>query len=342
MFDNWQKLSGGGLKRKILMHIRYDDIISVENLLLAWKEFARGKRKKRDVQEFEDKLLSNVLDLHFNLSNHTYRHGPYEAFNISDPKPRNIHKATVHDRLVHHAIYRVLYPFFDRTFISDSFSCRNKQGTHRALNRLRSFAFRVSHNHTRSCWILKCDIRKFFANIDHEVLKSILAEYISDKNILWLLDRVIDSFNSGRPGVGLPLGNLTSQLLVNIYMNKFDQFMKHKIKAKYYLRYADDFVILAENKQYLVDLIPVLEKFLSIELKLELHPQKVFIKTIASGVDFLGWTHFVDHRVLRVASRRRMFKKLWQNSSSESAKSYLGLLKHGNTNELRNEICIKS
>ena len=342
MFDNWQKLSGGGLKRKILMHIRYDDIISVENLLLAWKEFARGKRKKRDVQEFEDKLLSNVLDLHFNLSNHTYRHGPYEAFNISDPKPRNIHKATVHDRLVHHAIYRVLYPFFDRTFISDSFSCRNKQGTHRALNRLRSFAFRVSHNHTRSCWILKCDIRKFFANIDHEVLKSILAEYISDKNILWLLDRVIDSFNSGQSGVGLPLGNLTSQLLVNIYMNKFDQFMKHKIKAKYYLRYADDFVILAENKQYLVDLIPVLEKFLSIELKLELHPQKVFIKTIASGVDFLGWTHFVDHRVLRVASRRRMFKKLWQNSSSESVKSYLGLLKHGNTNELRNEICIKS
>ena len=318
----------------------YDYIISLENLLEAWREFIRGKHLKKDVQIFESDLMDNIVSLHEDLSNYTYRHGSYEAFNISDPKPRNIHKATVRDRLVHHAIYRALYPFFDRTFISDSFSCRNKQGTHRALNRLRSFAFRVSHNHTRSCWILKCDIRKFFANIDHEVLKSILAEYISDKNILWLLDRVIDSFNSGQSGVGLPLGNLTSQLLVNIYMNKFDQFMKHKIKAKYYLRYADDFVILAESKKYLIGLIPVLVRFLSIELKLELHPQKVFIKTIASGVDFLGWTHFTDHRVLRVASRRRMFKKLWQNSSSKSVKSYLGLLKHGNTDKIKNKIYI--
>ena len=159
----------------------YDYIISLENLLEAWREFIRGKHLKKDVQIFESDLMDNIVSLHEDLSNYTYRHGSYEAFNISDPKPRNIHKATVRDRLVHHAIYRALYPFFDRTFISDSFSCRNKQGTHRALNRLRSFAFRVSHNHTRSCWILKCDIRKFFANINHQILRSILAEYISDK-----------------------------------------------------------------------------------------------------------------------------------------------------------------
>lgn len=320
------------------MHIRYDDIISVENLLLAWKEFARGKRKKRDVQEFEDKLLGNILDLHFNLVNYTYRHGPYEAFNVSDPKPRNIHKATVRDRLVHHAIYGILYSFFDRTFIADSFSCRNKQGTHRALNRLRSFAFRVSRNHTRSCWILKCDIRKFFANIDHTVLKNILTEYISDKNILWLLGKIINSFSTRNDNVGLPLGNLTSQLLVNIYMNKFDQFMKHKVKAEYYIRYADDFVIMSEKREWLVNLIPVVAKFLAIKLKLDLHPQKIFIKTIASGIDFLGWVHFADHRILRVASRRRMFKKLEQSASPELLNSYLGLLKHGNTNKIKNEI----
>src|SRR3989344_4581511 len=216
---------GGGDLRCVCAHA-YEDIISAENLLAAWKEFLCGKRNKRDVQEFQYRLMDNILALHRDLKNKTYTHGSYYAFNISDPKPRNIHKASVCDRLLHHAIYRQLYPFFDKTFIPDSFSCRIGKGTHRALNRFRKFGYKISKNNTQTCWILKCDIRKFFENINHEVLVNILKEYIPDQNVIGLLEKVIHSFSSAL-GRGLPLGNLTSQLFVNIYMNEFDQFIKH-------------------------------------------------------------------------------------------------------------------
>lgn len=322
---------------KIKLAHGFEDIISVDNLLSAWQEFIRGKRKKKDVQEFQLNLMDNIFYLHSDLANRTYEHGGYTIFNISDPKPRNIHKASVRDRLLHHAIYRVLYPFFDRTFIADSFSCRLGKGSHKALNRFREFAYKVSHNNTRTCWILKCDIRKFFANINHEILLKILTEYIPDKNILWLLNEIVSSFET-RLGIGLPLGNLTSQLLVNIYMNEFDQFAKHKLKAKYYIRYADDFVALSNNKEWLENLIPQMQKFLVQNLKLTLHPDKIFIKTLASGVDFLGWVHFEDHRVLRTATRRKMMKRIRECPTSETLNSYLGLMRHGNTNKIRADI----
>lgn len=311
----------------------FEDIISVENLLEAWREFLRGKRGKRDVQEFSLSLMDNILELHAELLNHTYKHGGYQAFNISDPKPRSIHKATVRDRLLHHAIYRILYPFFDNKFIADSYSCRKNKGTHKALNRFRDFGYKVSKNKMKTCWVLKCDIRKFFANIDHQILLDILKNYIHDQNILRLLKNVIESF----PG-GLPLGNLTSQLFVNIYMNEFDKFVKHKLKAKYYTRYADDFIIFSENKNLLEDQIPIIRQFLHEKLRLELHPDKVFIKTLASGVDFLGWVHFPYHRVLRTSTKRRMLKRLRENNSPETRASYKGLLKHGNTYKLVQKI----
>ncbi len=319
--------------KKQLVHT-FEDIISIENLLEAWKEFAVGKRKKADVQEFSFHLMDNILSLHDDLRNHTYIHGGYQAFNICDPKPRNIHKAQVRDRLLHHAIYRILYTFFDRSFITDSYSCRIDKGTHKAIDRLRSFAYKVSRNDTRTCWILKCDIRKFFANIDHTILKKILASYIPDKDIIWLLGQVIDSFET-RQSVGLPLGNLTSQLLVNIYMNEFDRSMKHKLKAGYYIRYADDFVILSEDKERLERLLLNIRAFLSDVLALELHPNKVSIKTLASGVDFLGWVHFPDHRVLRTVTKRRMLKRIQEHPTEETISSYLGLLGHGNAKKLK-------
>ncbi len=322
--------------RKQLAHT-YEDIISVENLLEAWKEFVKGKRDKRDVQEFSLHLMDNILSLHSDLKNKTYMHGGYQAFNICDPKPRNIHKAIVRDRLLHHAIYRILYPFFDKTFIADSYSCRINKGTHKAMDRFRSFTYKVGQNHTKTYWILKCDIKKFFASINHQILKEILSSYIPDKNILWLLDRVIDSFET-RPGIGLPLGNLTSQLLVNIYMNGFDQYVKRKLGVKYYIRYADDFVILAENKKQLERLLLLIRVFLFEELALALHPDKVFIKTLASGVDFLGWVHFSDHRVLRTATKRRMLKRIKDNPEPDTINSYLGLLKWGNSFKLKETI----
>lgn len=308
----------------------YEDIISIENLLEAWREFLRGKRKKSDVQEFGACLMDNILALQHDLANGTYRHGGYYAFKISDPKPRDIHKASVRDRLLHHALHRKLYSFFDRTFIADSYSCRVDKGTHRAMRQFHSFAYKVSRNHTRTCWVLKCDIRKFFASIDQKILLDILRKRISNNDIVRLLQEVISSFKKG-----LPLGNLTSQLLVNIYMNEFDQFVKHTLKAKYYIRYADDFVILHENKEYLNNLLPKISVFLEARLKLFLHPDKVFIKTIASGVDFLGWVHFPHHRVLRTSTKKRMLRKLILDPSDATLASYVGLLSHGNAYKLK-------
>src|SRR3989344_3140829 len=323
---------------KIRFTHNYDSIISLENLLEAWKEFVRGKRSRKDVQEFELHLMSNVTMLHNDLISKTYRHSPYEAFNISDPKPRNIHKARVRDRLLHHALYRTLYPFFDKVFISDSYSCRKDKGTHKAMNRFRSFAYQVSDNHTKTVWVLKCDIKKFFASIDQETLIKILEQYISDRDIILLLSQIVGSFNSGKNDKGLPLGNLTSQLLVNIYMNEFDQFVKHKLKAKHYIRYADDFVVLSHNKSWLEELLSKIADFLFEQLKLNLHPVKSSIRTLTSGVDFLGWVHFTDHRILRTVTKKRMFRNLETNDKPEVLGSYLGLLSHGNTSRLKEKV----
>ncbi|MFH1246542.1 MAG: reverse transcriptase/maturase family protein [Candidatus Liptonbacteria bacterium] len=319
----------------------YDDIISVENLLSAWREFLRGKRRRKDVAVFSLNLTGNILALHRELADKTYRHGPYHAFKINDPKPRDIHKAEVRDRLVHHAIYRILYPYFDRTFVFDSYSCRLDKGTYRAMNRFRQYAGIVSRNHTRTVWVLKGDIRKFFASIDHEVLKNILNRRIEDSDTLWLLGEIIDSFSAkGRSGVGLPLGNLTSQLLANIYMNELDQFMKRKLKIRYCIRYADDFIIVHEDRRYLESILPAISTFLNVRLKLSLHPNKVFVKTFASGVDFLGWVHFPHHRTLRSATKRRVFKRLAANPSDETRASYRGLLGHGNAHKLAKKLFV--
>jgi RNA-directed DNA polymerase len=323
---------------KIVLNHKYDDLVSIDNLLLAWTEFVKGKRNKKDVQEFQFNLMDNILSLHQDLINKTYKHGGYQQFKINDPKPRIIHKATVRDRLLHHAIYRILYPFFDKKFIADSFSCRNNKGTHKAINRFRKYAYVVSKNNTKPCWILKCDIKKFFTSVDQSVLVKILEKHFrlsyDNQAILNLLSEIIYSFKPN----GLPLGNLTSQLFANVYLNELDQFVKHKLRIKYYIRYADDFVIFSEDKKYLEYLIPIIEDFLQNELKLTLHPDKVFIKTLSSGVDFLGWMNFFDHRVLRKTTKKRMLKRIKDNFKPETINSYLGLLKHGNAHYLSKNV----
>jgi len=233
----------------------------------------------------------------------------------------------------------MLYPFFDRIFIADSYSCRFCKGTHRAIDRFQSFARKASFNHSRTAWILKCDIRKFFASINQAKLLEILAEYIPDKDVLALISEIVGSFFSTQKGTGLPLGNLTSQLFVNIYMNEFDQFVKHSLKARYYIRYADDFVILSSDREWLCSVLPLIRVFLSDRLKLQLHPNKISISTIASGVDYLGWVNFPDHRVLRTATKRRMFRRLKDSEGKpETVQSYLGLISRGNAHRLSNQI----
>lgn len=321
---------------------KYKDIIKIENILETWNKFLRGKRKKKDVMFFQLKLAENLADLHRSLSSHSYRHGEYQAFNISDPKPRNIHKATVRDRVLHHLIYKELYPYFDDRFIYDSYSCRKNKGTHKVLDRFKYFAGKVSKNNSRTCYILKCDIKKFFASIDQEILIKILKRHIVDQELINLLGKVISSFCSSHSGVGLPLGNITSQLLVNVYMHEFDMYVKQELRVKYYIRYADDFVIMSDNKEYLKDVLARLDKFLKEKLKLNLHENKVYIKTYASGVDFLGWVHFPHYRTLRTATKRKIMRNLKWHPKPETINSYRGLLIHGNTYKIRRQCKIFS
>lgn len=281
--------------------------------------------------------MVNIAGLHESLITQTYNHGRYTHFKINDPKPRDIHKASVRDRLLHHAIHRKLYPIFDRTFIADSYSCRKGKGLHKALARFTIFGRKVSQNNTKTCWILKCDIKKFFASIDHKILLGLLSKRITDDRSLNLLGKVIQSFDRAL-GLGLPLGNLTSQLFANIYLNELDQFIKHKLQIKYYIRYADDFIILSDNQDDLKQLSAKIEIFLQTNLKLQLHPDKVFVKSLASGADFLGWINFPHHRNLRTKTKRRVLKGVRHEPGNDRLQSYLGLLQHGNTYKICNQL----
>lgn len=174
----------------------YDSIISLENLFAAWREFRRGKRSKPDVQVFERHVEDGLFALHDDLMTGAYRHGPYKQFHIFDPKHRVIHKACVRDRIVHHAVHRVLSPFFDRSFVFDSYSCRIGKGTHAAVDRLERFARKVSKNWTGPCWVLKCDIRKFFDSVDHGTLLDMLSRRVPCPKTMGLLRTIIGSYEA--------------------------------------------------------------------------------------------------------------------------------------------------
>ncbi len=270
--------------------MNFKDLTKIEMLFQAWDEFKKGKRKKRDVLFFERNLEDNLFELHNLLKTKTYKHGEYQEFFVNDPKKRHIHKAKVCDRVVHHLLYKYLYQIFDKTFIYDSYSCRLNKGTHKSVVRLQKFTRCISRNYTQPCWALKLDIKKFFDNIDHQILIKLLSKKVKDPDIIWLLKQVIDSFNSeAGKSKGIPLGNLTSQIFANIYMNELDQFVKYKLKVKYYVRYADDFVILSVNKETLEKLIIPIADFLQVHMKLDLHPDKIIFRKIDCGIDFVGY-----------------------------------------------------
>ncbi len=323
----------------------FSKLISLENLFQAWGEFKKGKRKRKDIQVFERNLEDNLFELHQILKDKTYKHGSYESFYVNDPKRRHIHKAEVSDRIVHHLLYKYLYEVFDKYFIFDSYSCRLGKGTHKGVNRLEKFTRIVSKNYTRQCWVLKLDIKKFFASVDHQILMRLLMRRIKDEQILWLLQEVIGSFSSASQGTpckakGIPLGNLTSQVFANIYMNELDQFLKHKLGIKYYLRYADDFLILSGDNKSLQRLIVPIERFLEIRLKLELHPNKIIFRKLDWGIDFLGYIILPHYILPRTKTKNRIIRKLkiiyssCSNDSyhlNQSLQSYLGYLSHANS-----------
>jgi len=307
--------------------------------------------------EFERHLEDNIFKLHWELVNLTYRHDPYSQFHIYDPKHRIIHRAEVKDRLVHHRVFKELYKIFDPTFIYHSYSSRDNKGTHLAICNLSKALRKTSRNYTRMVYVLKCDVKKFFHSVSHEKLFEIIKNRINDPKFLWLIKQIISSFsitveNSPQrererelkekvlSNKGLPIGNLTSQIFANIYLDKLDWFIKKQSRIKYYFRYADDFVIVNEDSEYLKSIITSIEDFLKKELDLTLHPHKVEIRKFSQGIDFLGYIILPHHISLRTKTRRRMFKKIrdhkieldtgliTKDSFEQSLQSYYGMLKH--------------
>ena len=177
-----------------MIHNIYDNLISLENILICWDEFKKGKSKKYDVMEFERHLENNIFKLHFELANLIYKHSPYVKFYIYDPKHRIIHKAEVKDRLVHHIVFKELYKIFNSTFIYHSYSSRNNKGTHLAVKNLSNILRKASHNYTQPVYVLKCDIKKFFHSVSHQKLFEIIKNRIDDPKFLWLIWQIISSF----------------------------------------------------------------------------------------------------------------------------------------------------
>lgn len=335
------KPGGGELTRKILFgHGMYGRIISLDNLFVAWKTYRKGKRKNLDVQEFEFHLEDNIFKLHEELAAGQYRPSQYQQFLITDPKVRTISKAPVRDRLLHQAIYQTLYPLFDEVFIHDSYSCRNDKGTHKAFERLVKGCRKVSDNYTADCWSIKMDIKKFFDSIDHEILLELLSQRIGDPILLNLLGDIVRSF-SFSPGIGMPLGNLTSQLFANVYMDPLDKFIKHQLKAKYYLRYADDFLILSSNPEELLGYFVEINTFLKEKLKLQIHQNKTSLRKLSQGIDFVGYAALPHYQVPRHRTVKRIFKKVNMSLNEELEKampSYLGYIQHVSSRKIKDQM----
>ena len=319
-------------------------MVSMENLLCAWDKFKNGKREKLDVEIFELNLEDNLFKLHKDLLSKRYRHGPYTGFYIKDPKVRRIHKSEVRDRIVHHLIAQTLTPIFDPAFIPDSYSSRINHGTHKGIERLRIFTRKIWQTH-KQCFVLKCDVKKFFATLDHEILLEIIGRKIKDSDVLRLIRLLVESFSQGAP-----IGNLTSQLFANIYMNELDQFVKNTLKVRCYIRYTNDFVVVHQDENYLRDILERITEFLKDKLKLSLHPNKVSIRKYRQGVDFLGYVTLPKARVLRTRVKHRIFNKLKErvlqfkmgkiNETTllQSFNSYMGVLSHADSHKLEKEI----
>lgn len=308
------------------VHSIFYNIISIDNLLLAWKKFKKNKLSKASVQEFEYNLESNILKLHSDLKQGAYKPIAYVPFYVYDPKKRYIHKAEVIDRVVHQAVINIIEPIFDKRFIHDSFSCRKNKGTHAGVKRLRSFLNKASLNNTREIWILKCDVKKFFDSINHNILKDILYKQIKCTETQNLINIIVDSFEKSSK-TGLPLGNLTSQFFGNVYLHELDFYIKHTLKIKYYVRYCDDVVLVSSNKLELEKWLESITKFLKQKLLLTMHPNKIYFKKYTQGIDFLGYVIFPNYSILRKTTKKRIIKK-WSNLNNSQKASYNGVLKH--------------
>ncbi|MEI7990603.1 MAG: reverse transcriptase/maturase family protein [Chloroflexota bacterium] len=334
----------------------YDQLCSWMNLVLAFDAASQGKRGHPNVAAFEYHLEDEILRLQEELFSFRYAPGDYHSFYIHEPKRRLISAAPFRDRVVHHALCNMIEPLFERAFISDSYANRRGKGTHRALQRVTQFSRKYPY-------VLQCDIRQYFPSIDHTVLRERIASKISDANVLWLVDKILDSgagvlseeyemvyfpaddlFARLRPR-GLPIGNLTSQFWANVYLNPFDHFVKRQLQCPGYVRYVDDFLLFAGDKRTLWAWKSALEQYLQ-KLRLVIH-KGAHPRPVSEGMPFLGFTVFPQHR--RLKRRRgiyfaRKFRRLLLSYSlgdiplsdvNASVKGWVNHVRYANTIGLR-------
>lgn len=287
----------------------YKEVCSFENIELAFNGARKGKTLKSYVIKFEEELDDNLKLLQHELVTGTYKPKPLVTFILRDPKTRKISKSDFRDRIVHHAICNVIEPLFDKTFIYDNYANRIGKGTFKAIERFDYFKKKVSTNDTRTCYVLKADVKHYFETVDHKILMLILQRKIKDEKLLNLINIILSNYTTKEQSKGIPLGNLTSQFFANIYLNELDQFAKHKLRAKYYIRYVDDFVILHENPNILEDYKKKIDDYLRIKLELGLHPDKSKIVKLKSGIGFLGFRIFFHQRLVRKKNLLKFEKK---------------------------------
>lgn len=308
----------------------YGMICDFDNLLAAYYKALRGHRYARDVLRFSANLEEELITLHNELIWERYQTSEYHTFFVFEPKRRLISALPFRDRVVHHAICNIIEPLFEKKFIKDSYGCRTNKGTHAGSDRLVEFLRKAQRNWPQ-VYCMKLDIAKFFLSIDREIAKRIIRRTIRCRKTLRLLDGIIDS----GPGTGLPIGNLTSQLLANVYLDQLDHFCKEVLRLKYYVRYMDDVVVLHHDKRHLRGCMERIRQFVQSELHLHLNPKSALFPA-SCGIDFLGYRTWANNRRLRKRFLKGVRRKLKQKGSKklpERIASWLGHAKRINAQQ---------
>ncbi|MBW1799213.1 MAG: hypothetical protein JRJ85_00655 [Deltaproteobacteria bacterium] len=300
----------------------FNQVFSEENLYFAYLDARRGKRKKKACFEFETNLGANLASLYKELQNNEYKPKPYFKFVIHEPKERIIHAPAFRDVVVQHAIYRVVYEIFNKTFISTSFACRIGYGTHRASD----YTQKALRAYDGDLYTLKLDIRKFFYSINRDILRSLIEHKIKDKK---LIDAMM-LFVKEEGALGIPIGNLLSQIYALVYLNPLDHFVKRVLKIKHYVRYVDDFILIGLTRGRCLKHRAIIIEFLRKNLQLEL--SKSTIQKIKHGINFVGYRTWQNKRIIRKYSLYK-FRRMVKNKKRESIVSLLGHAKR--TNSLR-------
>jgi retron-type reverse transcriptase len=319
----------------------YPKIIEFDNIYLAAHKALRGKKLSIDAAKYNFNLENEILNLQFDLINQNYQLKPYQVFEILEPKFRKICAANFRDRVLHHSVCNILEPIFERRFIYDTYACRVGKGTHKAIARVQLFA-------RKSSYYLKCDIKKYFESIDHEILRNLLRKIIKDADVLLLLNQIIDhSVPGAARGKSVPIGNLTSQHFANIYLGELDHFLKDRLALRGYVRYMDDFICFADEKEDLHYLLDKIKIFLTEQLCLSLKEKVTRIAPVSEGVPFLGMRIFKNliriQRPNLIRCRQKIREREHQYQSGtidektllQSVSSLLGHISHANSFTLR-------